>query len=69
MNKVNGYKDNLKFEVENDPTNGQLYQIVVTVKDDNSGQYAMKCLMALGINNFYFEGKKVSTDKAESIFK
>jgi hypothetical protein len=69
MNNAIGYQESLKLEIENDAKNEQLYNIQITIKDDNSGQYAMKSLMAIGINTFYFEGKKISTEKAESIFK
>ena len=69
MNNANGYQENVKLEIENDSKNEQLYNIVLTIKDSNSGQYAVKILTALGIQSFYFEGKKVNTEKAESIFK
>jgi hypothetical protein len=69
MSNANGYRDNIKLEIENDEKNEQLYNIVLTIKENNSGQYAMKSLIALGINEFYFEGKKMNTEKADSIFK
>jgi hypothetical protein len=69
MNNANGYRDNLKLEVENDSKNEQVYRVVLTIKDNNSGQYAVKILTALGIQTFYFEGKKINTENAESIFK
>ncbi len=69
MNNASAYRDNLKLEVENDSKNEQLYTILVTIKENNSGQYAMKSLIALGVNEFYFEGKKIKTGDAESIFK
>jgi hypothetical protein len=69
MSNANAYRDNLKLEIENDAKNEQLYNILLTIKEDNSGQYAMKSLIAIGINAFYYEGKKINTEKAESIFK
>lgn len=69
MNNANAYRDNVKLEVENDTKNDQLYSILFTIKDNNTGQYAIKSLIALGVNEFYFEGKKIKTGEAESIFK
>lgn len=69
MNNSSAYQDNMKLEIENDNSNSQLYHIVLTIKENNSAQYAMKTMMALGINSFYFNGKKINTDQADSVFK
>jgi hypothetical protein len=69
MNNANGFQDNLKLEIENDSKNEQLYNIVLTIKDNNTEQYAVKILTALGIQTFYYEGTKINLEKAESIFK
>ncbi|MEN9333644.1 MAG: hypothetical protein RLY35_824 [Bacteroidota bacterium] len=69
MNNAHAYGDIFKLEIDNDSKNEQLYHVLLTIKENNSGDYAIKALVSLGINEFYYNDKKIITLQAGSIFK